>query len=87
MPRNHQQIDYGDKRESLLDAAEESFVVRGWDAATVTSIAAAAGVTATTLYRCFPTKDDHLAAVVQRWAAATLGSSRRPRPGSVTGRR
>jgi AcrR family transcriptional regulator len=88
MPKNRHTIDRASKEASILDAAEVAFVDDGWDGATITAIAAAVGITPTTIYWYFPTKDDLLVAVVRRWAQATLDELAEiaPRvPSSATG--
>src|SRR5690606_27193523 len=45
-------------RERLVSAAVELFAEKGYRATSVADIAAAAGTTATTFYRYFPTKSD-----------------------------
>ena len=72
MPRNNRGVDKSVKRMALLDAAEEAFVEAGFDAISVAEVARRCGVTATTVYWYFPSKDDLLAAVVGRWLDATL---------------
>ncbi|MFT3864974.1 MAG: helix-turn-helix domain-containing protein [Solirubrobacterales bacterium] len=49
-------------RERLLKAAKEQFEKDGYDEVTVAQIAAAAGVTAKTLFQHFPSKEDLLMA-------------------------
>jgi AcrR family transcriptional regulator len=53
-------------RERLLDAAEDLFVERGYDATTMDEIAARADVSRATAFNYFPRKDGFLFA----WAAA-----------------
>ena len=45
-------------KERLIDSAVELFAEKGYRATSVADIAAAAGTTATTFYRYFPTKSD-----------------------------
>lgn len=59
-----------DTREHILDVAEQLFYWDGIRATGVDKIAAAAGVAPTTLYRSFASKDDLVAAYVDRYAAA-----------------
>jgi AcrR family transcriptional regulator len=56
-------------REHLLDVAERLFYWDGIRATGVDKIAAEAGVAPTTLYRLFASKDDLVAAYVDRYAA------------------
>ena len=72
MPRNNRSVDKSLKRAALLDAAEVAFVEAGFDAVSVAEVARRCGVTATTVYWYFPSKDELLAAVVGRWLEATL---------------
>ncbi|WP_433333325.1 TetR/AcrR family transcriptional regulator [Spirillospora sp. CA-294931] len=53
-------------REHVLQVAHELFYWNGIRATGVDTIAAEAGVTPTTLYRQFPSKDDLIAAYVER---------------------
>lgn len=55
-------------RTHLLDVAEQQFYQRGIHATGVDRIAAEAGVAPTTLYRLFASKDDLVAAYVDRYA-------------------
>jgi AcrR family transcriptional regulator len=56
-------------REHLLDVAEDLFYRQGIHATGVDAVAAEAGVAPTTLYRLFGSKDDLVAAYVDRYAA------------------
>jgi AcrR family transcriptional regulator len=56
-------------REHVLDAAEDLFYWQGIHATGVDSIVARAGIAPTTLYRLFGSKDDLVAAYVDRYAA------------------
>src|ERR1700712_5295705 len=56
-------------REHLLDVAEDLFYRHGIHATGVDAVAAEAGVAPTTLYRLFGSKDDLVAAYVDRYAA------------------
>jgi AcrR family transcriptional regulator len=72
VPRNNRGVDKSVKRTALLDAAEEAFVDAGFEGVSVAEVARRCGVTATTVYWYFPSKDDLLAAVVRRWLDGTL---------------
>jgi AcrR family transcriptional regulator len=56
-------------REHILDVAEQLFYWHGIHATGIDKIAAEAGVAPTTLYRLFASKDDLVAAYVDRYAA------------------
>lgn len=60
-------------RQRLIDAANEIFMEEGYRAS-VTRIAARAGVAKQTLYNHFPKKEELFGAVVQKMAAAILVS-------------
>jgi AcrR family transcriptional regulator len=60
-------------RELVLDVAEELFYWNGIHATGVDKIAATAKVGPTTLYRLFASKDDLVAAYVDRYAAGYRG--------------
>jgi TetR/AcrR family transcriptional regulator, ethionamide resistance regulator len=63
----------GDLREAaILDAAEKQLSERGADRITVETIATAAGITRAALYFYFGSKNDVLAALVERTAAAVV---------------
>lgn len=51
----------------LLEVAREQFLRRGFRGATVSGIAAAAGISKQTLYAAYPSKDDLFAAVIRDW--------------------
>ena len=55
-------------RMRIIEAAYESFWRLGFARTSVDSIAARAGLTKRTLYSYFPSKDDLLAAVLQRYS-------------------
>ena len=55
---------------SLLAAAAECFVDKGYDAATMTEIAARAGASIGSLYQFFPTKESLALAMVVEHAQA-----------------
>jgi len=66
MPRNYQHIDRAAKAARILDTAEELLLRDGYDATTMAAIARAAGVASNAVYWYFPSKDDLLAAVLER---------------------
>ncbi len=53
----------GAKRRAILDAAQEAFDVRGYEAATMEEVAEKAGVSKGTLYNYFQNKEDLFAKV------------------------
>ena len=55
-----------DRRDQLLDTAQEVFVERGYGPTSMDDVAEAAGVTKPVLYDHFGSKDGLLAAVVER---------------------
>src|SRR5215469_5327359 len=74
-------------RERLLDVAAELFYRRGIHAVGIDEIIAAAGVAKMSLYRSFASKDELVAAYLERrdarywqWWNATIPRARSPRP-------
>jgi AcrR family transcriptional regulator len=63
--------------ESLLEAAGEAFAEKGYDAATMTEIAARAGASIGSLYQFFPTKELVAEALVARYVSALHADLRR----------
>lgn len=53
-------------RKAILDAAQEQFVKRGYDSATIESIAIAANVSSETVYKAFSNKFNILDALISR---------------------
>ncbi|TIT08526.1 MAG: helix-turn-helix transcriptional regulator, partial [Mesorhizobium sp.] len=64
-PRAPQQKRGHDRVAALMTAAAELFVERGFDAATMTEIAASAGAAIGTLYLFFPTKQAMAQAILE----------------------
>ncbi len=64
MPANRRPVDREAKREALVRAAAELFTDVGFDAAPVSQLAAAAGVTTNTVYWYFEDTDARLVAVL-----------------------
>lgn len=56
-------------RRQLVDAAFSLFDRHGFDNVTVAEVAAAAGVSRSTAYRRFPTKEDLVLEIPRRWIA------------------
>lgn len=81
MPRNRRPVPREEKREELLAAAAELFVVDGYEATSMTRLARRAGVTPNTLYWYFRDKDELLVAVADRFTSALLDEH-----ASLTGR-
>ncbi|KZM70672.1 TetR/AcrR family transcriptional regulator [Nocardia terpenica] len=61
--RRNREVD-GDARQLILDAAENLFATRGFDATPTAAIATAAGVPKGLVFYYFPTKDSILSALV-----------------------
>jgi AcrR family transcriptional regulator len=57
---------------ALLEAAGQVFAEKGYDAATMTAIAARAGSSIGSLYQFFPTKDEIAQALLQRYVEALM---------------
>lgn len=64
MPRNRRPIDRAEKRDEIVAAATGLFTDVGYDDSSMAKVAAAAGVTPTTIYWYFADKDALLVAVV-----------------------
>ncbi|WP_238419605.1 TetR/AcrR family transcriptional regulator [Gordonia sp. 'Campus'] len=73
MPRNRRPRDREEKRAEIVDAARELFLAVGFDNVSITQIAAAAGVTSTTIYWYFSGKDELLVAVLDGVLTTSLG--------------
>ncbi|WP_213576589.1 TetR/AcrR family transcriptional regulator [Rhodococcus sp. USK13] len=72
MPRNRAPVDRTEKRAEIVTAATRLFVDDGYDNTTMGKIAAAAGVTANTIYWYFRDKDQLLIGVLDDVHAQTL---------------
>lgn len=68
-----------DRREAILDAAQEQFVARGWEAVTVADILHAASLSKGGFYHHFSGKEDLLSALVQRIAARSIAAAKEAR--------
>jgi AcrR family transcriptional regulator len=66
MPANRQAVDRDRKASEILDVAEKLFLTDGFDHTTIAALARAAGVVGNTVYWYFPSKDDLLAAIINR---------------------
>ena len=72
MPRNRAPMDRTEKRSEIVAAATALFVGEGYENTTMGKIAAAAGVTANTIYWYFRDKDELLIGVLDDVHAETL---------------
>jgi AcrR family transcriptional regulator len=67
-----QRLPAGERRELIVDAALAEFAERGYEAASMGRIAAAAGVTRTVLYDHFPSKHALFVELLRGWQRALL---------------
>ena len=72
VPRNRAPVDRTEKRTEIVAAATSLFVEVGYDNTPMSKIAAAAGVTANTIYWYFRDKDELLIGVLDTVHAKTL---------------
>ena len=63
-----------DRVAAIMDAGAAVFTEKGYEAATMTEIAASAGAAIGSLYRFFPTKEALADALVARYGEALLGA-------------
>jgi AcrR family transcriptional regulator len=63
-----------DRVAAIMDAGAAIFTEKGYEAATMTEIAARAGAAIGSLYRFFPTKEALADALVARYGASLLGA-------------
>jgi AcrR family transcriptional regulator len=66
MPATRPHLDRELKRKQILDAAERLLLRNGYEATAMAEVARRAGVANNAVYWYFPSKDDLLAAVLQR---------------------
>jgi AcrR family transcriptional regulator len=66
MPATRPHLDRDLKRKQILDAAEKLFLRNGYEATAMAAVARRAGVANNAVYWYFPSKDDLLAATLQR---------------------
>ncbi len=66
MPATRPHLDRDLKRKQIVDAAEKLLLRSGYEATTMAAVARRAGVANNAVYWYFPSKDDLLAAVLQR---------------------
>ena len=72
MPRNRYDQTKQAKRDEIVDAASSTFLSAGYEGASMGKIAAAAGVTPTTLYWYFGDKDELFVAVADLYLERLL---------------
>jgi AcrR family transcriptional regulator len=81
MPATRPHLDRDLKRKQILDAAEKLFLRNGYEATAMAEVARRAGVANNAVYWYFPSKDDLLAAMLQRRQERAL--TRLPAPASA----
>jgi AcrR family transcriptional regulator len=74
VPATRPHLDRDAKRNEILDAAEELLLRDGYESTPMAAIARRAGVANAAVYWYFPSKDDVLAAVLQRRQQRVLSS-------------
>src|SRR5512134_2899298 len=72
-----------ERREQILDAALRLWTKQGFDATTVEALAREAGIAKGTVYLYFRTKQELLAAAVERWSLLPDLTSLAPSFGSL----
>ncbi len=72
MPRNRRPVDRAEKRGEIVTAATALFTEVGYDDSSMAKVAAAAGVTPTTIYWYFADKDALLVAVLDHLLTQAL---------------
>ncbi|GAB2649623.1 helix-turn-helix domain-containing protein [Saccharopolyspora gloriosae] len=72
MPRNRRPVPKEQRRDELVAAAAELFVLDGYEATSMSRLAKQAEVTPNTLYWYFRDKDELLVAVAERYLRALL---------------
>lgn len=82
MPATRPYLDRDLKRKQIVDAAEKLFLRNGYEATAMAAVAGRAGVANNAVYWYFPSKDDLLAAVLQRRQDRALAEL--PDPGTAT---
>ncbi|EFQ84805.1 transcriptional regulator, TetR family [Aeromicrobium marinum DSM 15272] len=75
MPRNRRPVDRGEKLDEIVVAAADLFTEVGFEESSMAKVAAAAGVTPTTIYWYFADKDALLVAVLERLLTEALEES------------
>jgi AcrR family transcriptional regulator len=82
MPATRPHLDRDLKRKQILDAAEKLFLRNGYETTAMAEVARRAGVANNAVYWYFPSKDDLLAAVLQRRQERAL--AKLPTPTTAT---
>lgn len=82
MPATRSHLDRDLKRKQIVDAAEKLLLRSGYEATTMAAVARRAGVANNAVYWYFPSKDDLLAAVLQRRQERALAEL--PLPATAT---
>jgi AcrR family transcriptional regulator len=86
MPRNKIQQDPAEKRTEIVGAARALFLETGYEATSMASIAAAAGVASNTIYWYFRDKDELLVAVLDAELKSGMAAVLRAPATDTTGR-
>jgi AcrR family transcriptional regulator len=66
VPTNRRAVPRAERTAEILDAAATEFLAKGYEGATISSVASAAGMTPANVYWYFPSKDHLFAAVMDR---------------------
>lgn len=64
--------DYDEKRSSILETAAQLFAADGYDGASVTDITKACGISKSSLYHYFPSKEDILFNIIHSYMISFL---------------
>jgi TetR/AcrR family transcriptional regulator, regulator of autoinduction and epiphytic fitness len=83
MPATRPHLARDLKRKQILDAAEKLLLKNGYEATAMASVAERAGVANNAVYWYFPSKDDLLAAVLQRRQERALATLPDPATASL----
>jgi AcrR family transcriptional regulator len=82
MPATRTHLTHDAKRLEILDAADAMFSSNGYEETRVAAVAQRAGVANNAVYWYFPSKDDLLAAVLQRRLERALAEQQESAPAS-----
>ena len=74
MPVNRKGLPRAEREAAVIDEAERLFLARGFHETAISDIAKALELTSNAITWYFPTKDDLLSAVLQRWTERTTAS-------------